>query len=521
MLTVGKFNPLKLLDLISSMQNRASPTTIWHAILLPMPLSPILAWYPCTPILAPLALPALALWYSYLLSCTISVRWRVSVCFAFLTTALASYWLTECLVAFVGLSFVTSLFAMLPIFLLSALLFSTPLILGMQNNVPGSVALWVTLFEYVRQDTFMATPWLWHATIALETPFLHAIVPFGGHFMATYLVCLLAWLIALSLQDCRLSYAGTVMALFLFCFSLELTRLHQDSASSTTIPIHIIQGNVPTAIKRDADATWKIYSNLLTQSSDVDGLHLLPEGVLSYAAEDVSDLTQFHQPGILKNSIIGTNLWVSQFSPSLITTGKVRGLYHKHRLVPFGESNPFSFLFPQSLKDRYPFLGTSKALTSSNVLSFDETLVYPFLCYELFFSPTDKRQLAKSELLVASAENTWYGNSAINDYFLMAARFRALESGKSLALALNRGPSAIIDSSGHIIQQLSYDEQGVLSAGIATKSGRTLYHVLPDSVILLSLIVLDILLFLGLQHGHFRYVLRSKHRTTSTNLLGR
>ncbi len=493
------------------MHDRVSPLPLWQSILAPLPLTPILAWYPCTPILAPLALPALALWYSYLLSCAASVRWRVCACFTLLTTVLASYWLTECLMAFVGLSFVMSLVTLLPLFFLAALLFSAPVMIGLHKNIPGSVALWVTLFEYLRQDTFLATPWFWHATIAVDTPFLQNIIPLGGQFMATYLVCLLAWLIALTLRDRQPSHTTALMLIAFFCASLGFLSPYHSSPLSSTVPIHIVQGNVPTAEKNQAETTWQAYTSLLAKSRDPDGLHLLPEGVLSYAVDDVSDLKQFHQPGVLKNSIIGTNLWIDQLSPSLITTGTVRGLYHKNRLVPFGESNPFSFLFPQWLQARYPFLGTLKALASPNVLTFNQTRMYPFLCYELFFAPTDKKQLAETELLVASAENTWYGNSVINDYFLLAARFRALESTKPIALALNRGPSAIIDSSGHITHKLAYDQQGILDARIATKNGQTLYHVLPDSVILLSLIVLDILLFLGLQHGHFRTLFRSKH----------
>lgn len=493
------------------MHVRVPPSPLWQSILAPLPLAPILAWYPCSQLLAPLALPALALWFGYLLSCAASVRWWVCIAFTFVTTVLASYWLTECLMTFVGLSFTMSLVVLLPLFCLAAMVFSLPVMIGLHNHIPGSVALWVTVFEYLRQETFMATPWFWHATIALDTPFLAHIIPIGGQFLATYLVCLLAWLAALYVHDRQPNHITTCMLIILICASLGLVPRHYTSSSSSLVPIHIVQGNVPTNIKNQADTTWQIYRNLLASSPDSQGLHLLPEGVLSYAVEDESDLAQFHQPGILKNSIIGTNLWVSQFSPSLITTGKARGLYHKHRLVPFGENNPFSFLFPQWLQTRYPFLGTLQALPSTHVLTFNQMPIYPFLCYELFFSPGDKKQLSESELLVASAENTWYGDSVINDYFLLAARFRALESAKPIALALNRGPSAIIDSSGRITHKLAYDQQGIVDARIATKKNQTLYHILPDSVILLSLIVLDILLFLGLQHGHFRILFRSKH----------
>ena len=412
---------------------------------------------------------------------------------------------------FVGLSFMTSLLALVPLFLLASLLFSTPLMLGLQKNIPGSVALWVTVFEYLRQDTFMATPWFWHATIALDSPLLQSAIPAGGQFMTTYFVCLSAWLIALALRDGYRKYSRIFIMIILFFACLNITPPLQSPVSSKTFPVHIIQGNVPTAHKKHAEKTWQVYSTLLATSPDEDGLHLFPEGALSYVVEDESELAQFHQPGVLKNSIIGTNLWLSQFTPSLITTGKVHGLYHKRRLVPFGENNPFSFLFPQWLKNHYPFLASLEPISAPSKLTFNQTAIYPFLCYELFFSPLDKKQLADSELLVSSAENTWYGNSVINDYFLTAARFRALESGKPLALALNRGPSAIINSSGQITHKLAYDERGILDARVTTKNGQTLYHVLPDSVILLSLIVLDILLFLGLQHGHLRNLFRSKH----------
>ena len=150
-----------------------------------------------------------------------------------------------------------------------------------------------------------------------------------------------------------------------------------------------------------------------------------------------------------------------------------------------------------NLRLAWPALTT--AYNNTTQLSYYGIKLYPFICYEVFFTPMNKSLLRTSSILITSGENTWYGDSIINPQFILAARMRAIESGKPYIVALNRGPSMIIDEK--VTSLLSFPTT-MWASCLKTSQQKTgsLYQIVPDFVIILILVILHCSIVSGSRH---------------------
>ena len=137
--------------------------------------------------------------------------------------------------------------------------------------------------------------------------------------------------------------------------------------------------------------------------------------------------------------------------------------------MPFGEYLPFTDLFGAYVSF---FRSHQSAQTSSSteLFRYHDFSFQPLICYDLFFTSHAKRHMRLADAIIVSAENTFYRDSVFQAMFIRAAQIRAYESQTPVLLAMNRGYTSHISSSGDLIGQLPYDHQGVLSSKITKKS---------------------------------------------------
>ena len=457
----------------------------------------VLAWVSYSPVIRFLSIPFFGIWLYFMMKEGSQVFYTSLLSFYFLFILFSSYWITECLQNFIGLPMPASWLLGGLAFSFASLIHALPIFYCKRKNNFSYFPIILTFSEYIRQPFFWAIPWGWHAYQVIDIPILEALLPIGGQLLATYIVSCIALLIAYSIYYRNFFYWFHIACLLLI---FHIFSLLSDARAGKveSLPVHILQGNVGTVEKLDPLYAWRSYEQLL-QKQNEPGLNILPEGVLYYPAKDQSLLNKLQQASLLKDSLIGVSLLYDDFSPALIGTGLAQGVYHKQNLVPFGEYIPLLRLLPTPTLD---WLGVPHATAHTNTtqLSYHGIKLYPFICYEVFFTPSDKSLLRTSSILITSGENTWYGDSIINSQFILAARMRAIESDKPHIVALNRGPSMIIDREGQIIAQLPYDYSGTLSQNISTENRVTLYQIVPDFVIMLILVILHCSIVSGSRH---------------------
>ena len=161
---------------------------------------------------------------------------------------------------------------------------------------------------------------------------------------------------------------------------------------------------------------------------------------------------------------------------SIISFGAGEGIYHKQKLVPFGEYVPLQ----EVLRGLIAFfdLPMSDFRTGSNdqaPLSALEYKVAPFICYEVVY-PDFVRELARgTHFLLTISNDSWFGSSIGPLQHLQMAQMRAAETRRYMIRATNNGVSAIINERGQITGQTEQFVRTSLQAPIHSAAGETIF----------------------------------------------
>ncbi len=183
----------------------------------------------------------------------------------------------------------------------------------------------------------------------------------------------------------------------------------------------------------------------------------------------------------------------SYYNSAVLTTftGNDDQFYHKQHLVPFGEYVPLRKILSFVNKFSKFYVGDTSAGEGTQLLETSGGVkIGVGICYEIIF-PDLMRRFARdgAQLLVTITNDTWYGESFMPGQHFVNAVFRAVENRKSVARAANSGISGFIDPRGIVLDESGLFETTVLAREIPINNIRTVYSLLGDWFVLLSLIV--------------------------------
>jgi apolipoprotein N-acyltransferase len=197
---------------------------------------------------------------------------------------------------------------------------------------------------------------------------------------------------------------------------------------------------------------------------------------------------------------IPTGSWeTSIFHNSIIGIGRSPGLYHKRRLLPFGEYLPLRglFLFFRDWVD-IPMADFTAGASEQPLFRAGGQPVGLSICFEAVFGSEIRRALPEATWLINLSNDAWFKDSTAPHQHLQIARLRALEVGRYLARATNTGVSAIIDAQGRIRVRGAQFQAEVIRGEVQPLRGVTPYARLGDWPAVAMMVGLLILgLFLG------------------------
>jgi len=352
--------------------------------------------------------------------------------------------------------------------------------------------IWL-MFEWVRSWLLGGFPWLYLGDAHIQSP-LAGFAPVFG----VYAIGLLITLMATALVDWHWkSHYKSGLALVLSPWIVGLALYQIDwtqPIENGEIKVTAIQGNIAQERKwlpEEIYPTLEKYREASEANRDAD-LILWPETAITVLHHQVKEyLNYLNDEGKAHHTSIITGIPYQQgkteenpgsYHNSIIALGEGQGIYHKQKLVPFGEYVPLPdswrgllefFNIPMS-----DFISGNDRQAQLHVKS--ETLSYgiaPFICYDIVYPDHVASYANNSGLLVTISNDAWFGHSIGPLQHFDIARMRALENGRYLLRSTNTGITALIDNKGQVVERLPQFEYGVLNAKAQVMTGNTPFNI--------------------------------------------
>jgi apolipoprotein N-acyltransferase len=353
--------------------------------------------------------------------------------------------------------------------------------------IPGFAAAWV-LGEWLRGWLFTGFPWLYLGYPHVTT-FFSGVAPLFGVLGLSFVVALSSALmgeiakrwrhIHLSDRLARTRLSLMLLALWASCgfvHDIEWTR----PLDAPPLSVGLVQGNVEQSLKFDPahlQEGLNRYASLSTPLWQHD-LVVWPETAIPLVYQREPNLIQQLQ---LQARATDTTLISGVFFQegdaihnSLVTFGNGEGVWHKQKLVPFGEYVPLRQLFSTLLQlFALPQSSLAPGPADQELLHAGEHSIAPFICYEVVYADFVRRYGREADLLLTVSNDTWFGTSWGPHQHLQMAAMRARELGRYMVRATNNGITALINERGELTAVAPQFEATVLEGRVRLFAGTT------------------------------------------------
>ncbi len=380
----------------------------------------------------------------------------------------------------------------------------------------GFASLWV-LFEWLRSWLFTGFPWL-YLGYAHTTTWLHPLAPVLGVMGISFAVVFCAGLLFELFELWRHQkfenplqygiYAG------IFCL-LGLTLLLLDrftwveAQAGKSAEVALVQANIDQNLKFDPayiNEGISLYDELSAPLWEND-IIIWPETAIPLLYQGAGPvLGYFDQQARASNSTLVSGILYREQNKtynSITALGNGSGIYHKQKLVPFGEYVPLASLMRSVLQlFALPMSSLASGPADQSLLLANDFTLASYICYEVVYPDFVRQQAYQADFLVTISNDTWFGASIGPLQHLQMAAMRALENGRYMVRATSNGVTAFINEQGQVLAQAPQFEVATLSSSVPAFSGRTPFSFWGSwPVVLLSMLVLALLGRNRHQHG--------------------
>ena len=159
--------------------------------------------------------------------------------------------------------------------------------------------------------------------------------------------------------------------------------------------------------------------------------------------------------------------------------------------MPFGEYKPLPVITnPLYQLMNMPLADFQRGGANQAPLNMAGEKVAFNICYEDGFGDDLIAPAKQSTLLANSSNMAWFAGSNAMWQQLQQSQARALEMGRYMIRATNRGATAIVSPQGNIVSIAPSDVAGVLEGTVQGRTGETPYMRLGGSYPLAGLLVI-------------------------------
>jgi apolipoprotein N-acyltransferase len=353
-------------------------------------------------------------------------------------------------------------------------------------NVLLFATLWVGN-DLVRSVFLTGFPWLFIGDSQLDGP-LSGWLPLIGSYGTTLILSITSGaLVALSIdRQHRTALLVTLLLIALWTPGYLLKDKNWTVSTGKLQEVALIQLNIPQELKWKSTQRHKTIDLLrkMTEAHlDKDVIFWPETAVPLFYTSARPLLSQFGRKAEAQNATIVTGIpysgWDSETKStvihnSVLAIGNGEGIYHKQKLVPFGEYVPMQDVL-RGLIEFFdlPMSNFRKGEENQSMLSVNGFSVSPFICYEVVYPDFVANRSIGADYLLTISNDAWFGESIGPLQHLQLARLRALENGRYMVRATNNGVTAIINTKGQIEEQIPQFSQGTLEGQVRIYEGET------------------------------------------------
>jgi len=438
------------------------------------------------------------------------------------------YWMTETMIIYGGLSYISAvgiglLFAV--VYSLCFLVFGLGLHLVVRRfghaGIFLAAPLWITI-ELIRTHFFFSGfPWMLSGYALVPYIGLLQIVTvtgiYGLSFIATAVNSAIAYAIV---QRSRTWLAATAVAVGVMWF----LPVFGETNSGDPIPVRIVQTNISLNqpwVQPEANHLLDELGTLSTSNESKPRLVVWPETPAPFYLSDDADFRARMQAIARK---LGAYFLVgyidmlgedpSNSAALLSPEGSVVSRYNKMHLVPFGEYIPMKqfLFFAESFTKQ---VGNFAPGTEYTISPVDGHRISTAICYESIF-PDLMRQFVKqgSELFVLITNDGWFGESSAPFQHLRMGVVRAVENRRYMVRNANTGISAIIDPYGRIESSTRIGVRTILDGTAHFRSDLTFYTRYGDVFAYANVLVAVLAIAIAAKENHHARRTDRKIRST-------
>ena len=370
--------------------------------------------------------------------------------------------------------------------------------------LPG---VWV-IGDWLRGHLLTGFPWLYLGTSQVSGP-LAGWAPIAGVHAVTLIevatgALLFAAYRAYRLQQRKLSsgIVGTILVVWLI--SPLLSRIQWTKPESQPVSFVAAQGDVPQLMKWDPKFLSRQIKDYfhLTEGHWNKDLILWPETAIPLPQDDagpiIDDIRQLLGP----NTTLVTGIPWHTYSDtghdiyhnSIMAMGNGSGVYHKQKLVPFGEYVPLEHWLRGLIAFfDLPMSEFTKGPAHQDPLKVGAHKVMPFICYEIAYPDFVAHNAEHTNYLINISNDAWFGHSLGPLQHLQIVRMRALETQRYILRDTNNGITALVGPDGQIEERAPRFVQTIMTGKLYPVTGLTPFMrwgSWPALIICLALIVL-------------------------------
>ena len=348
-------------------------------------------------------------------------------------------------------------------------------------------ALWV-LMEWLRSWFLTGFPWLYLGYPHANSGF-SGLAPLFGVLGISLVVAIsgagfgdmyLHWRRTHSLYAVAGTYIPTSLFFLWIAASLSGKLTWVSPAGESPVTVALVQANIEQGLKFDRDFIQQNidrYDELSAPLWDADIL-VWPETAIPYVYDRTGPVeTYFAAQARANDATLVTGIFGrtdAGLHNSIVSLGEGDGIYHKQKLVPFGEYVPLREVLSTLLQlFELPMSSLVKGPSGQALLTAGGYTLAPFICYEVVYPDFVRRHAAGADILVTISNDTWFGASWGPLQHLEMAAMRALENGRYMVRATNNGVSAIINEKGEIVARTEQFRAEVLRGEVQVLTGRT------------------------------------------------